>query len=91
MMSEKRFECVFIEDDDFGLIQEKLKDNETNMTYCICDVADLLNFQDTQIRILKEEKNYLQKRFEAILKELYCKDRKLEELGLPLECCDKDE
>lgn len=52
-MSEKRFECVFIED-KYGGTSRRLKDNETNITYMTCDVADLLNFQNTQIKILKE-------------------------------------
>ena len=36
-----------------------------------------------------EENKYLKKRIEVISDELYCKDRKLEELGVPIECCDK--
>lgn len=38
---------------------------------------------------LFEENKYLKKRIEVISDELYCKDRKLEELGVPIECCDK--
>ena len=38
---------------------------------------------------LKEENEYLKKRIKVISDELYCKDRKLEELGVPIECCDK--
>lgn len=57
-MSEKRFECVFVED-EFGGTYRRLKDNETNITYMTCDVADLLNFQNTGINILKEENEQL--------------------------------
>ena len=34
---------------------------------------------------------HLKKRIKLISDELYCKDRKLEELGVSIECCDKDE
>lgn len=61
IMSEKRFECVFIEDDEFGGTFRRLKDNETNITYMVCDVVDLLNFQNTQIKILKEQVQILKK------------------------------
>ena len=59
MMSEKRFECVFIEDDEFGGTFRRLKDNETGIMHMTCDVVDLLNFQNTQIKILKEENEQL--------------------------------
>lgn len=58
-MSEKRFECVFIEDDEFGGTFRRLKDNETGIMHMTCDVVDLLNFQNTQIKILKEENEQL--------------------------------
>ena len=60
-MSEKRFECVFIEDDEFGGTFRRLKDNETGIMHMTCDVVDLLNFQNTQIKILKEENEQLRK------------------------------
>ena len=60
-MSEKRFECVFIEDDEFGGTFRRLKDNETGIMHITCDVVDLLNFQNTQIKILKEENEQLRK------------------------------
>ena len=65
-MSEKRFECVFVEDEEFGGTFRRLKDNETNITYMTCDVADLLNFQNTQIKILKEENEHLRKKLKQI-------------------------
>lgn len=43
------------------------------------------------LNTLANENNYLKKRIKAISDELYCKDRKLEELGIPIECCDKNE
>lgn len=61
MMSEKRFECVFIEDDEFGGTFRRLKDNETGIMHMTCDVVDLLNFQNTQTKILKEENEQLKK------------------------------
>lgn len=66
-MSEKRFECVFVED-KFGGASRRLKDNETNITYMTCDVADLLNFQNTQIKILKEQNEILIKQNDIIEK-----------------------
>ena len=63
-MSEKRFECVFIEDEEFGGTFRRLKDNETGIMHMTCDVVDLLNFQNTQIKILKEENEQLKKRLE---------------------------
>ena len=68
MMSEKRFECVFIEDDEFGGTFRRLKDNETGIMHMTCDVVDLLNFQNTQIKILKEENEQLKKRLEHYAK-----------------------
>lgn len=53
--------------------------------YCCETVCSLYN----EIKHLKEENKYLKKRIEVISDELYCKDRKLEELGVPIECCDK--
>ena len=58
-MDGKRFECVFVEDEEFGGTYRRLKDNETGIVHMTCDVADLLNFQDTQIKCLKEENEQL--------------------------------
>ena len=57
---------------------------ETIPLYIAEKVRDKLNE-------LNDENKYLKKRIKAISDELYCKDRKLEELGIPIECCDKDE
>lgn len=57
-MGEKRFECVFVED-GFGGTYRRLRDNETGIVHMTCDVADLLNFQNTQIKCLKEENEQL--------------------------------
>ena len=80
MMSEKRFELVN------GIITD-MQDNER--MYGIFELVDKLNEQQATIQSLKEENKYLKKRIEVISDELYCKDRKLEELGVPIECCDK--
>ena len=54
MMSEKRFECIFIED-KYGGTSRRLKDNETNITYMTCDVADLMNELYEENRTLKKQ------------------------------------
>lgn len=69
-MSEKRFECVFIEDDEFGGTFRRLKDNETGIMHMTCDVVDLLNFQNTQIKILKEENERLKEKLNVTALEL---------------------
>ena len=66
-MSEKRFECVFVED-EFGGTYRRLKDNETGIVHMTCDVADLLNFQNTQIKCLKEENEQLRKELKGLNK-----------------------
>lgn len=66
MMSEKRFECVFVEDEEFGGTYRRLKDNETGIVHMTCDVADLLNFQNTQINILKEENEQLKEEIKPL-------------------------
>lgn len=66
MSKSKRFECVFVEDDEFGGTFRRLKDNETNIIYMVCDVADLLNFQNTQIKILKDENEQLKQKLELL-------------------------
>ena len=62
-----------------------------NNIYKFFGLIRLLNEQQSTITDLKEENEHLRKRVKAISDELYCKDRKLEELGIPIECCDKDE
>ena len=69
MSKSKRFECVFVEDDEFGGTFRRLKDNEMNITYMVCDVADLLNFQDTQIKILKDENEQLKEELNNLKKD----------------------
>lgn len=60
----------------------KVKDNQEDT---------FLNWEDVVNKLdeLSEENKYLKKRIKVISDELYCKDRKLEELGVPIECCDK--
>lgn len=64
-MSEKRFECVFVED-EFGGTYRRLKDNETGIVHMACDVVDLLNFQETQIKCLKEENEQLKEEIKPL-------------------------
>ena len=40
-----------------------------NITYMVCDVADLLNFQDTQIKILKDENEQLKEELNNLKKD----------------------
>ena len=65
IMSEKRFECVFVED-EFGGTYRRLKDNETGIVHMTCDVADLMNFQNTQIKCLKEENEQLKEEIKPL-------------------------
>lgn len=100
-MSEKRFTDIWCSETghigvtDYGIDKEFTSD----------EFEDLLNEQQAIIRRdetsiktmmsnmekLEEENEKLKKRINLISDELYCKDRKLEELGIPIECCDKDE
>ena len=91
MMSEKRFtihkENMYKEDwydNPFCIKEDGEVVLETIPLYIAEKVRDKLNE-------LNDENKYLKKRIKAISDELYCKDRKLEELGIPIECCDKDE
>lgn len=91
MMSEKRF-TIHKEDmykEEWYAYPFCIKEDgevvlETIPLYIAEKVRDKLNE-------LNDENKYLKKRIKAISDELYCKDRKLEELGIPIECCDKDE
>lgn len=65
----------------------KITDTENNYAYKNNKIdkqklCDLLNH-------LSDENKYLKQRLDEVLAELYCKDRKLEELGVNIECCDK--
>ena len=91
MMSEKRF-TIHKEDmykEEWYAYPFCIKEDgevvlETIPLYIAEKVRDKLNE-------LNDENKCLKKRIKAISDELYCKDRKLEELGIPIECCDKDE
>ena len=52
-------------------------------------LAEYCGDLEADVKRLMKENEYLKKRIEVISDELYCKDRKLEELGVPIECCDK--
>ena len=79
-MSEKRFKTLtIIIEDGFGTATTSIRSE--------LSAPQLMD----KIFELKEENEHLRKRVKAISDELYCKDRKLEELGIPIECCDKDE
>ena len=69
-MNKKRFECVFVED-EFGGTYRRLKDNKTGIVHMTCDVADLLNFQNTQIKCLKEENEQLRETNKRLDDDLY--------------------
>ena len=88
-----RFEMIDVEDPlwEYGSpLKRVLIDNQTGETYDgVSELVGLLNEQQATTNKLKEENKYLKKRIKVISDELYCKDRKLEELGVPIECCDK--
>ena len=46
---------------------------------------------EKKINALNDENEQLKNRLDKVLKELYCKDRKLEELNVDIECCDKND
>ena len=83
MMGEKRFKLKE------NLEDVLIEDTITQSQYSIYGIVDLVNEQQATIQSLKEENDYLKKKIKVISDELYCKDRKLEELGVPIECCDK--
>ena len=53
--------------------------------------CDVLNRLDLKRKWLNSENEQLRTRLQDVLTELYCKDRKLEDLGISIECCDTDE
>lgn len=80
-MAEKRFEI--------DLDEEAITDNGEFCLSLYCfqdkgerDVCDLLN-------TLNNEIEYFKKRLNDVERELFCKDRLLEENGIDIECCDK--
>ena len=95
-----RFDLIDVEDPlwEYGSpLKRVLIDNQTGETYdSVIKLVGLLNSLDDELEessafIIeqREENKYLKKRIKVISDELYCKDRKLEELGVPIECCDK--
>ena len=52
-----------------------------------CGVVEACNL----LNQFNYENNYLKNRLKEYQRELYCKDRKLDELGISVECCDKNE
>lgn len=103
MMSEKRFErwnnfCCKVKDNqeetllDWEDVIHKLNEQQDIINDLNGEFEELSAFiieQRKEIQTLKEENKYLKKRIKVISDELYCKDRKLEELGVSIECCDK--
>jgi chromosome segregation ATPase len=71
--------------------------NEANsLTVRIANLTEELDYYKSKCGSLEEgylksqkENEQLKQRLEDVLAELYCKDRKLEELGVSIECCDK--
>ena len=57
-MTDKRFRCVFKEHENKNS-WSMIKDNQLDKPLYIKDVVDLLNFQNTQIKVLKELLNKL--------------------------------
>ena len=87
--TEKIVDLLNEQDKKIKELSIKYANRETKI---IKEVGDILqnNFEIMDQR-LSDENKHLKKRIKAISDELYCKDRKLEELGIPIECCDRDE
>lgn len=77
------------ENEDLKKENEQLRKLTKIMNTNAKDIVDVLNGQENRIWKLKEENEQLKQRMDDVLTELYCKDRKLEELGIDIECCDK--
>lgn len=74
------------------LIEGRIIDMETRMDFdSFMEIVPILNGQSIHLQELRKENEYLKKRLKETLDELYCKDRVLEEKGIPVECCDKNE
>ena len=89
-MTEKRFKCVS-NYDWWGVIDitGEIKGEYDNDCFSTDTVVDLLNEQHEQLQTQKHIIDKQEMRIKELLDELYCKDRKLEELGVDIECCDK--
>ena len=61
------------------------------LSECKTDVEEEYLDFSIEMEKVKQENKQLKQRFDEILSELYCKDRKLEELNVSIECCDKDD
>ena len=88
----KRFEVILNEFDEVEYIMDKEIMEDRDFAEFMDFVELLARNKDEIVKEneqLKEENKYLKKRIKVISDELYCKDRKLEELGVPIECCDK--
>lgn len=97
-MSEQRFKVCIDRNNGVGLLDNSIKllfikfTNKEDALSCkdsLKHQCNLMNELYDENEQLKEENKYLKKRIKVISDELYCKDRKLEELGVPIECCDK--
>lgn len=77
-MNEKRFTMSYAFDD------EEYEYFDKGVPLTPSETCRMLNE-------LSDENEQLRTRLQDILAELYCKDRKLEDLGINIECCDTDE
>ena len=80
-MTEKRF----INDIDIGQLIDTKGELST------IDYSDTVDFYELWefLNKLNDENEYLKKRLNNVERELFCKDRILEEKGIDIECCDK--
>ena len=85
MTENKRFNWIKHTYDKFGTIIDNKTEKDMMGTKETCK---FMNKQEERITEQELENNYLKKHLKEVLKELYCKDRKLEELGISIECCD---
>jgi len=88
MMNEQRFTVDGLNIQDNSIKGRLYLLGEQGGVNALCN---LLNGLNNKMNRLEAENEHLRKRVKAFSDELYCKDRKLEELGIPIECCDKDE
>ena len=80
-MTDKRFECVFKEHETKNS-WSMIKDNQLDKPLYIKDVVYLLNFQNTQIKVLKEVLEKLDDKNKQLREENEQLKQKLENIGL---------
>ena len=89
---KKNNECKSIDDVITELLQNPIiKQRFEIVNNSITDKSKPLTLNQTVSLLNEQNKEIirLEHRLHEVLSELYCKDRKLEELGVDISCCDK--